>query len=57
MVKTFPEEDCISFCGFKARVNRGRIMPGDYNIKAVCNNKIANVDKRNDYSVEELSVI
>lgn len=56
VVETFSLERGILFCGCKARINRGVIEPGEYEIRIICNGKIANTEKRNIDSIETLII-
>ena len=56
VVKTFPDENCISFCGFKTRVNRGRISPGNYTVRVLSNECIAGIENINPESKDTITI-
>ena len=56
VVETFSYENCISFCGFKARVDRKMINRGNYSIHVVCNDRVAPTINMNKDSVETIAV-
>lgn len=56
VVETFKDENCISFCGFKTRVGRKTIKEGTYEIRVVCNDKVAGLENSNIKSVKEINI-
>ena len=56
VVETFSYENCISFCGCKARINRGIIENGEYEVRVICNGMIADKSKANINSQEMIRI-
>ncbi|MCR5420260.1 MAG: glycosyltransferase [Lachnospiraceae bacterium] len=56
VVETFSNENCISFCGCKARINRGIIEKGEYVVRVICNGKIADKSRVNINSKESIRI-
>ncbi len=56
VVKTFSDENCISFCGFKCRIERGKIENGDYTIKVLCNNQLSTLSRINVGSKKNITI-
>jgi len=56
VVETFKDENCISFCGFRARVSRNRIQKGEYTIKPICNKRLPLLENRNENSIESIII-
>ena len=56
VVNTFSDENCISFCGCKARLDRKQLPKGTYSIRVVCNDRIALDDKKNENSIDTIII-
>ena len=56
VVETFSYENCISFCGCRSRIKRGIIEKGEYEVRVLVNNKIADIEKLNINSKNRLII-
>lgn len=57
VVETFSDENCISFCGFKIRIDRHAIASGAYQIRVICNERLAETVYENEGSIGSVELM